>query len=398
MKPTDDPFEEGFRARFADFGAEPNSLAFDRIRAELTAPSPRPARRLGGVVAVGTLLLLVSTRLGGDFAENRPAGHRGDPVAPAAVSGGRAADKMALNPPRGARRHAVGGTPTRRVWLPAAASATAGMNPSFRNDFTSQPTGNPPETSENQAISSELGHRFFSLNALSTHVPVFAGPRWVFPVVLGPPAVANQLVRARRLAWFGSVSGQYAYADLTTRGTDQTVVHEVQPVPRFAAARLGWRAQVGAEWTLSKTWSLRGALTFSQLRQSFGYLERGLSPDSVAARVDANGAVLQSFYRTTPERAVFQQQMAGLHLSVLRALGRTVYLHAGGETGLAWGTHPRQWTAALTAGLGFNRPLSSGWTLRVEPTLRYSLQTFQPADQRFAWRPYTVGLAVGLRK
>lgn len=236
------------------------------------------------------------------------------------------------------------------------------------------------------------------LNQLQPHG--WSPPRWVLPAVVGRPVPArSRRAGADRLAWFGAATGQYAYAYLTPNSTDGEFIRQVRSVGRFAPGRLGWRAQVGFEKPLSESWSLRFSLVFNQLNQKITYAEQTNRLDSVATRpLDPTSVVVQPFYQTRPGQTEFRQRFAGLNAAVLRRFGGIFYAVAGGEAGLAWGTTGRQPTIALTAGLGANRPLGGGWSLRVEPTLRLSPNAYHTNDGRFGWRPYTVGLAVGLRK
>ncbi len=413
MKPTDDDsLDDALRARLADFEADPAPDAFDRIRAELPPPRPRLSR--GGWVAMGVAgMLLLGTRLGGEWRRAAENGVR-EPLKTALAermnrrevreeiaerSTGKTSSLGVKTGHAERSRSAVGLREqfpiSNRASTPLSVTPAQKLPLQNSSIYTILPQSifseTPPLTPESRLSISLLPLASRPLNA----------PNLVFPwLVAAPDALPRPAREARpRLAWFGSVAAQYAYADLTPNATDETYVRRVQSAARFAPDRLGWRMVLGVEKMVAEKTALRMAVTASSLRQSFAYSEQTHKLDSVATRrVDGEGATLQPYFQTKSSRIDFQQTMVGLTASMLRHFGPTVYVHAGGEAGLAWGSTGRQPALALTAGLGVSRPLGTGWSLRVEPTLRYSLSTFQTTDGRFGWRPYTVGLALGLRK
>ncbi len=436
MKPTDDPFDDALRERFAvggpaeggpaGFGADPDPLAFDRIRAELTRTGVDsvPVRRTRwGRTAVGLLaLLLVGTGLGERLFI--PAGKRTGGVLPVHREYRPVATRLPVagfqtNPKAPAIQAMVPSVPAWQVG--ASVGVPGGALPEdrrfpARNGSFLNPRKN--DRSANQRLDSKSSYFFedrklfsenhaspgpenqpgFALKPLQSRT--WAAPRWGLPPVVGQPVPAlSRRFGAGRLAWFGTVAGQYAYANLMPNSSDDGFVRHVQSAGRFAPGRLGWRAQVGFEKPLSESWSLRLSLVFNQLNQKFSYTEQTGLLDSVAtSRPDPTSVTVQSFYQTRSGQTEFRQQFAGLNAAVLRRFGKTFYALAGGEAGLAWGTTGQQPTGALTAGLGASHPVGGGWSLRVEPTLRFSTTAYQTTDGRFGWRPYTVGLAVGLQK
>ncbi|GAB3328434.1 hypothetical protein GCM10027299_30730 [Larkinella ripae] len=195
----------------------------------------------------------------------------------------------------------------------------------------------------------------------------------------------------------------YTFRQVTPTQQDEVVMEKIRPATSLSS-RTGWRIQAGAEWSLSRRFSLRVGAVYQQLQQELTYTARALRSDSSKIEwVDSQTIKLTPLYKSQERRSISIWQYAALSAEGRFLLnpgqtGMRHYVSAGGSLGyLLSGRSKQNWQPFLQASYGIERRLTENLHLQVEPGIVYNLSEISDNSRCFSVRPYSYGLVIGLR-
>lgn len=458
MATTEDEWERLFRQRLEEYESEPDEKALERILGHVNVPvaqkpGGKAGRQLGwsvaalslvGVLTVGvwhyqtastnelmTASVVAKSESNAKTAEavGRAAGGAtekvvGQGTAPANQPGfnrssGREVAQQLTS--AGSRRFLNGPSADdalRKPDLPDQ-QLTATRQPGFE---TSQPepinTVYEPSTeiyaintftnsTSNLIEKADLAGAQLDFNPISLKKNRISAPLAFLPAVnlmtnAQKPAVEREN-RTARPSFFASVMPLYTFKAVTPSRQDDVVMEKIRPANSLAS-RTGWRIQTGAEWSLSRTFSLRVGAVYQQLQQQLTYTARALRSDSSKIEwVDNQTIKLTPLYKSQECRVNTTWQYVAVSAEGRLRLnpgqiGMRHYLSAGGSLGYLISGHSQQnWQPFLQASYGIERRLTNQLRLQIEPGIVYNLSEMSDKSQNFSVRPYSYGLIVGLR-
>ncbi|CAA9305799.1 MAG: hypothetical protein AVDCRST_MAG56-6497 [uncultured Cytophagales bacterium] len=187
--------------------------------------------------------------------------------------------------------------------------------------------------------------------------------------------------------------------------------------------RLGWEAGIAVRKTVTRHWSWNAGLSYLNLGETLQFEATAARADSLAAQVlpgqgIAVTPVRRAVSRTYDSRYHYAGLRAGASYHLLTTPFQDLYVTGGagvnllvrgvttvsGEDGVAGTYHfpsPRnpleQLNYALHAGVGFARRIGPRVSLTCEPTVSYFMGSTFKRREPVGLRPYSLGLAVGLR-
>jgi hypothetical protein len=223
-----------------------------------------------------------------------------------------------------------------------------------------------------------------------------------FPGLVSPAPVALPAVSAApsRPAFIVGLMPLYTYAQITPSHDDDVYVSRLQPSALLANERMGWQLQTGLEWALSKQFSFRASLIYSQFNQTVNYNTIESQPDSARIMfLDDQNVVVSPAYIEQTHTQTTTWHYAGLSSELIWWVGDGIwrpYISAGASVGTVL-TPASQFSGFGRFGLGLERPLGPGLWLRIQPSVQYGLNKLSDRRGLFQSSPYHYGLSVGLR-
>lgn len=294
-------------------------------------------------------------------------------------------------------------------------SKTNALQSAIQRDLAGNPTGLPDQMFEAQSkvIAPETilndpqtqPFQFVALQASTFKQNNFKGnlPTVVYETT--PDAIPEKTITKPRMEWFGSVMPLFSYLNVRPTATDQTFVSQVQAPATLSTARVGVRLQAGAQAWVSNRVSVRLGLSFSQQNHSLSYLSTDNSVKTfLVEAIDNQKIKVTPVLNRNENNWNSKSNYVGLTASSQYWFkkGRNVshFVNAGGELyGLlnpqnTAGT--KRINAVLKVSYGITKPISTHFSLNIEPTFSYGLTKQFDAAKLLEVRPYHYGFNVGL--
>jgi hypothetical protein len=213
----------------------------------------------------------------------------------------------------------------------------------------------------------------------------------------------------RKLSLYFTAMPTLGYQRIEANQNDNVFVESISKVSNFSTKRLGVRAEIGAEYALTRKFRVFGGVLYYQRKQTINYVERVPVNDIVENPVDTVVVIRPEF--TSQERTFeYELRNLGVQLGVNYILKEKKFLHTIG-TGIEFhkalnklpadqqelGFHSNPSTFVF-ANVYYRLQYPAQGRLRgvFQPTFNYSLYLNQDMNAPFFVKPYGLGLNVGL--
>jgi hypothetical protein len=213
----------------------------------------------------------------------------------------------------------------------------------------------------------------------------------------------------RKLSLYFTAMPTLGYQRIEANQNDNVFVESISKVSNFSTKRLGVRAEIGAEYALTRKFRVFGGVLYYQRKQTINYVERVPVNDIVENPVDTVVVIQPEF--TSQERTFeYELRNLGVQLGVNYILKEKKFLHTIG-TGIEFhkalnklpadqqelGFHSNPSTFVF-ANVYYRLQYPAQGRLRgvFQPTFNYSLYLNQDMNAPFFVKPYGLGLNVGL--
>ena len=196
------------------------------------------------------------------------------------------------------------------------------------------------------------------------------------------------------------------YQRIEPNSNDNLIVESIERISTFSTDRLGFRAELGAEYPIANRFYFFGGLLYFQREQTIGYTEKVVSYTEVSEGPDGE-IILQPEFSYQNKSFDYKVQNLGLQLGISYQLSKKKFLQTlgtGVEFHLALNKKDEdtpEFTNNPSAYVFYNLyyrlqyPTDKKLRAVVQPTLNYSFYINQNVDAPFYVKPYGLGLNVG---
>jgi hypothetical protein len=212
----------------------------------------------------------------------------------------------------------------------------------------------------------------------------------------------------RRVSLYFTAMPTLGYQRIEANPTDNIIVESFQKVSNFSSKRLGVRAELGVEYTLTPHVKVFGGVLYYQRKQTINYVERVTA--SVEHHTSGDTLTLDPQFSLQEKAFEYELKNIGVQLGVNYTLWKKKFLHVAG-TGIelhkalnklgeaqrmqGFSTHPSTY---VFYNLYYRVQYPAEGRLKgiFQPTLNYSLFLNQDMNAPFYVKPYGLGLNLGL--
>lgn len=212
-----------------------------------------------------------------------------------------------------------------------------------------------------------------------------------------------------RLSLYLTAMPTFGYHRIEANQNDNVFIESVARISHFSTKRLGVRAEIGAEYALTKKLRAFGGILYYQRKQTIDYTER-VPINSVVDNLIDSVIVIQPEFTSKPRTFEYELRNLGIQFGVNYVLKEKKFLHTVG-TGVEFhkalnklpesqrnlGFHSNPSTYVF-ANLYYRLQYPADGKLRAvfQPTFNYSLYLNQDMNAPFFVKPYGLGLNLGL--
>ena len=431
LNDNNDPFEDIFRDRFADFESQPDDILWNKIEPQLPVkPSRRfPYWQISAVMLglfLGGIYFTYKEELLTDFADNGRLPSKGSlPYLPESISKKKEYKKALLNTE-------VIDNQTNKYFNKYINTKTniqeiIEENPSFvaSNNFSKNPLNPTNFQQSNPKITTnsifepnnrnldglDNSSHIFDPKSLSNNTSVLE--RKVNLSILGTKSyglLTNHFQTARikfitvpkeesyfkerkSLEFYVSAMPLLNYYTITPNGNDANFVHNISV--NDDGDRVGFYTQAGLVFTLSNRFKLRTGLTFTKTNHSINYRVR---TDSLVIQPADNKGVDISFAelnKTYSQSANYLGTKIEVQYTFLKGEALSHYVSIGGEASYRLnGNHSLNGFANFAYGI--TRQIGDKAYIFIEPTFSYSLNQQSDDNSLLLVKPNKVGFNIGV--
>ncbi len=216
---------------------------------------------------------------------------------------------------------------------------------------------------------------------------------------------ANREKKQSRLSLYFTIMPTLGYQRIEPNSTDNLIVESIDRISTFSTDRLGFRAELGAEYPIANRLHFFGGLLYFQREQTIGYTEKVVSNTEVSQGPDGE-IILQPEFTYQNKSFEYKVQNLGLQVGLsyqlakrkfLQTLGSGIELHLALNKVKATPEFTNNPSAYVFYNLYYRIQYPTDKKLRavVQPTLNYSFYINQNRDAPFYVKPYGLGLNVG---
>jgi len=216
---------------------------------------------------------------------------------------------------------------------------------------------------------------------------------------------ANREKKQSRLSLYFTIMPTLGYQRIEPNSQDNLIVESIDRISTFSMDRLGFRAELGAEYPLANRLYFFGGLLYFQREQTIGYTEKVVSNTEVSQGPDGE-IILQPEFSYQDKSFEYKVQNLGLQVGLSYQLSKKKFLQtlgSGVEFHLALNKVEKapEFTNNPSAYVFYNLyyrlqyPTDKKLRAVVQPTLNYSFYINQNRDAPFYVKPYGLGLNIG---
>jgi hypothetical protein len=215
----------------------------------------------------------------------------------------------------------------------------------------------------------------------------------------------------RKISLYFIAMPTLGYQRIEANQADNVFVESISKVSNFSTKRLGIRAELGAEYSLSKRIKVFGGLLYYQRKQTIDYVERVVSNDVVESPTDSDSVfTVEPEFASEQRTFEYELKNIGVQLGINYVIREGKFLHTAG-TGIEFHKGLNKLSEAQR-NLGFGSSPSTyvfyNFYYRIQypaqgrlravfqPTFNYSLYLDKDMNAPFYVKPYGLGLNLGV--
>lgn len=218
----------------------------------------------------------------------------------------------------------------------------------------------------------------------------------------------TQNLKHNKFSIYFTVMPTFGYQRIESNTSDNIIIQSIKRVPAFSLKRLGVRAELGAEYPISRKLKAFGSLLYYQRKQTIEYLEKQL--DGTNSKPGPDGTViLEPSFSYEGRSFEYELKNIGMQVGVNWEISKRRLLHTAG-TGLEFhlamnkqratnemAGYANDPSAFVFYNLYYRLQYPSEGRLKAvfQPTLNYSFYINDNLNAPFYVKPYGLGLHVG---
>ena len=200
----------------------------------------------------------------------------------------------------------------------------------------------------------------------------------------------------------------FGYQRVESNRTDNIIIESIKHIPAISLNRLGVRAELGAEWPLTKKVKMFSGLMYYQRKQTIDYVLRIV--DSTVVNAGPDGSIIvQAEYGYQDKTFEYELKNLGLQLGFNLLLSKKKFMQTLGTSlefqvalnKINLAAKEEGFTTNPSAYVFYNLyyrlqyPAQGRLKAVIQPTLNYSFYINQNLNAPFYVKPYGLGLNIG---